>query len=212
MSLGGMQLLPQYKQALDPRFLAWYRTHFTFRRMGYHHWSAGPRTLNFVDYHIVITEAPLLVVQVQVHHNAPVMEDLHEHTFQRNGNSFAACVASMQDATTNNLGKQVATPAQMRRLADVVADVCVNNRIPVANLMSHAEAADNMDGAQGLDFYGPRNGCERWDWFTWISPMTLTMRACTIPCPAGWLYWPDWFRGEVIKRIQAISRHQWTER
>ena len=55
---------------------------------------------------------------------------------------------------------------------------------------------------------GP-HACERWDWWVWIDPATLRIRACTHPCPPGWEYWPDWFRGQVILRIQQMTRAKW---
>ena len=224
MPFGGMQITPHYKQQLDPHFLAWYLTQFRSSRMGYVHWSAGWRWTNFTDYHLVVLQEQNGTVDVA--HNAPLSEDLHAHTWCRNTDSFALCVASMEGGTAENLGPNCPTVAQMRQLVVEAAMACCNLRVPVANLMTHAEAGDNVDqgphppyptpGCSGdaalsygpLTHTGP-HACERWDWWLWVDPETLQLKVCTHPCPAGWEYWPDWFRGQAILRIQQMTRAKW---
>lgn len=221
---GGMQLTPEYKSSLDPLFVSWYLSHFHSRRMGYVHWSAGWRDTNFFDYHVVVTQER--DGGVKVHRNTDVMTDLHAHTWGRNTDAFSLCVACMLGATTGNLGTQVPTPGQLNALVTETARILYEHRIPVGNLMTHAEAADNVDQGprppyptpgmtgDGALSYGPltREGphaCERWDWWVWISPHTYQILACTEPRPKGFEPWPDWFRGTVARKLQKLSEKDW---
>lgn len=206
---GGIQLLPQYKQLLEPAFLAWYLKEFKSHRMVYVHWSAGHRNQDCPEYHTVIL-ADLHAGKwlARASHNTPVTEDLHAHTYQRNTNSCAISVASMAGATTQRFGDEYPLPEQLQLLVKEVAETCTRLRTPVANVMTHAEAADNVDGAQGLEFYGPAHGCERWDFWCWIEPRTLRLVAQTRPCPSGWLDFADWLRGSAVFLIQ----HAWQTR
>ena len=47
----------------------------------------------------------------------------------------------------------------------MVAVLCVDLGLPasISNVLTHAEAADNMDGWYAHDAYGPNSTCERWD-------------------------------------------------
>lgn len=203
---GGMQLIHEYKKQLDRAFLPYYLDEFARRRMVYVHWSAGHRNTNFADYHSVVLEER---GKVRVARNCPAGLDQSGHTYQRNTGSAAVCVASMFGASASDLGPEQPTPAQLQVLVEEVASVCLTYRIPVGNIMTHAEAADNVDGAAGLDFYGPRNGCERWDFWCWIAPHSLRLAPCTRPAPPGYIYFPDWLRGEVALRIQSATTKHW---
>jgi len=222
MSFGGLQLIPTYKAALDKGFLAYYLKTYVNRRMCYIHWSAGWRHTNFTDYHEVIEQMDDGVIKVA--HNCAIAQDLNKHTWCRNSNSFALCVAGMKDATTNNLGPQVATPAQIDMLVLECVRACMALHAPVGNIMSHAEAGDNVDqgprppystpGATGDDAlpYGPltRSGphaCERWDFWVNINPKTKELKAKSRARPEGWLDFMDWLRGETIMRIQKSWVH-----
>ena len=216
-SYGGMQVLKKYKAALDPRFLAYYAKEFVNERMMYTHWTAGRRDQNFTDYHRVVT-ANARGVSV-VHNNAPMSQDLPAHTYGRNHNSMAVCLAGLLGATTNDLGAHVPGKTQINALVDTVTAVCLNYRVPVANIMSHAEAADNVDQANGLTPglrgedalpYGPAHTCERWDLHCFIHTETLKMLPPTsTQPPAGTEKFMDWLRGQVILNLQAHTRKYW---
>lgn len=204
---GGMQMVSSYKKQLDPAFLKWYLREFRNPRMVYLHWSAGMRWTNFRDYHVVVGcdqhGTPF------VERNAPLTQDLHEHTYQRNTGSLAVCVASMYGATSEDLGSQQPTVEQLVRFVSETRQICCNLRIPVANVMTHAEAADNVDGANGLDFYGPANGCERWDFHCYIDPKTLKLAPPSGGRKAGHEYFPDWLRGQIALQIQKATEKYW---
>ena len=216
---GGMQVLPIYKRGLDPRFLAWYASEFTNKRMVYGHWTAGHRNQAFPEYHRVVTEGardrPFIV------NNVPTYEDLHSHTFGRNTNSCAVALAGFFGAKTDNLGERPVTREQINAFVDAITEICLNHRIPVAQFMSHGEAADNVDQGSNPPYdtpclhgpdakpYGPMTTWERWDLHCWIDQATLALYAPKIARPSGAIYWPDWIRGNVILNIQASTRSLW---
>ena len=216
---GGMQILPTYKEKLDPRFLAWYAKEFTNKRMIYGHWTAGRRNQSFPDYHRVVLEGsrnrPTIV------NNTPVSEDLHAHTFGRNTGSCAVALAGFLGAQTNDLGPTPVTKEQINAFVDVVTEICLNQRIPVSQFMTHAEAADNVDQGSNPPYdtpslsgkdaapYGPMTTWERWDIHAWIHPDTLELYAPLEAHPPKALLFPDWVRGNAILNIQASTRNYW---
>lgn len=226
---GGMQLVPHYRAQLDPEFLRWYPHGFRTKRCGYLHWTAGPRDVSFPDYHRVYTQDDLGVHIVQ---NRDVMTDLHAHTYHRNTGSFGVSVASMHGATTADFGDACATPQQIRTMLRDLVDICLHHRIPVSCLMSHQEAADNMDfypqpssSEAPHEPYGPLFGaCERWDWWVWIDPETrrihpveskrewLAVTQNKRPTAPSKLAFMDWVRGEAILRLQALTEDEWHPR
>lgn len=203
---GGMQILKQYKAQCAPKFLEWYLKEFRSERMMYLHWSAGYPQTNFKDYHIVICEEHGVTV---THYNTPANQDLPAHTYQRNMNSCAIAIACAFGATTKNLGQYPPSSEQIKEMLNQAVRICLNQRIPVGNILSHAEAADNEDGATGLEFYGPKNGCERWDFWVGIDPKTLRVFCPSVEVRTGSFWFPDWFRGEAILRIQKATEKYW---
>jgi hypothetical protein len=226
---GGMQLIPYYRNQLDPEFLRWYPHAFTTKRPGYIHWTAGPRDVSFDDYHRVYTSDAR---GVHIFTNTDVMIDLHAHTYHRNTGSFSVSVASMHDATSDHFGDECATPQQIIAMLDDLVAVCQNHRIPVSMLMSHQEAADNMDyypqpnsPEAPHDPYGPLFGsCERWDWFAYIDSTTkqispvfnksewLTISRTARAAKPPKLPFMDWLRGEAALRLQAQTEAFWHPR
>lgn len=218
---GGMQLKDKYRDRLDPRFLSYYFKEFANKRMVYLHWTAGRRSTNFTDYHIVVGAS--LRGFPEVHENTPSDQYLYAHTYGRNHNSCAISLAGLLDATTNDLGREVPDANQINRFVDVVTNVCLNLRTPVANIMTHAEAADNLDqedrrtpslyGDDALP-YGPSSTWERWDLHCFIDNQTLRL---TPPGDARVLHpktetseaFADWIRGQVMLNIQSHTRKYW---
>lgn len=221
-----MQLIPYYKNKLEPSFVSWYTSTFTKKRCGYLHWTAGPRDVSFEDYHRVYTQDAR---GVHVIANDDVMRDLHAHTYRRNTGSFAVSVASMHGATTEDLGDSWATPQQIMAMLNDLVAICHNHRIPVSCLMSHQEAADNMDFYPALrsnqaphEPYGPLFGlCERWDWWVYIDPQTRHIES--VDSKTAWLArtrtkqlvlpaklpFMDWLRGEAAIRLQTLTERDW---
>lgn len=220
---GGMQVLPEYKKRLDPGFLKYYSNRFTGSRMVYVHWSAGPRGVNFTDYHRMVLVRDGRAIS-QSNENSNI--DLHAHTFGRNTNSCAISLAGFYKATTIDLGTEVATPAQLRKLVKDIVEICLNLDAPVANVMSHAEAADNVDqgptppyptpGLLGADSeaYGPLSGhWERWDLHVLIDKKTLELHpplGKKVLEPSGNLIpLMDWVRGEALLNLQDATYKYW---
>lgn len=215
MSQGGMQLTHDYRVQLDPKFIAWYLREFKNSRMVYIHWSVTGRCSDDAAYHREVQQDEN--GRVWTLNNIPCDQDLKAHTYGRNTNSCAICVASMAGGDTNDLGPNAPTPAQLVELIRATSETCRNLRIPVSNVMTHAEAADNVDGYDGYDPYGPYTTCERWDFHTMIDVKTMFMKPAFNggvamhpgDAPDGSLYFADWLRGEAIKRIQDITAHVW---
>lgn len=215
--------MPEYKKRLDPKFLEYYLKEFTNPRMVYMHWSAGPWGVNFSDYHCMVMKRGNAVV---VQYNENIKVDKHAHTFGRNTNSCAVALAGFYQATTSDLGEKAATPDQLRKMVQEIATICCELRSPVANVMSHAEAADNVDqgpnpphptpGLSGADSepYGPLSGTwERWDLHCLVTKKTLELHApmgkAHLEVAADKIPLSDWVRGEAILRIQDMTYKYW---
>lgn len=220
---GGMQLLPEYKKKLEPKFLEFYHKRFNNNRMVYLHWSAGPRGVNFLDYHRMIMMRPGRAVS-QVNKDCNI--DMYAHTYGRNRNSCAVSLAGFFKATTQDLGEEVATKEQLRLLVAELSEICCNLNIPVSSLMSHAEAADNVDQGPNPPYptphlsganaepYGPLSGkWERWDLHVMIDKKTLELHppySNKVLRPSGNLVsLMDWVRGETVLRVQDATYKYW---
>jgi len=223
MSFGGMQLLPQYRAQLDPRFLHWYfgLGAFTSTRMIYGHWPVECTDVDDDHYNDVVGEVD---GHVKEWHNFETDPD--DATWGRNTNSFAISLAGFADANRYDLGPQCPLPEEIDDFCAETARVCCNHRIPFGNCMSHGEAADNVDqgpnppyptpGLTGDDAasYGPLttsgpHACERWDLDCFIDPVTRKLYAPQGNVPDGCLHFPDYWRGMVAALIQQMTRKYW---
>lgn len=126
----------------------------------YLHWTAGRYGQRFNDYHINIDQDGSLWVST---------DDFAEtlpHTWHRNTASVAVALCCGYGATSNDIGPYPPTAKQIEAMAQVTAVLAKALWLTIDRdrIMTHAEAADNVDGLlpEG-DEYGPRNGCERWD-------------------------------------------------
>ena len=122
------------------------------------HWSAGHYGQFFEDYHINIDYDGSIYVST---------EDLTEvkaHTWHQNTGAVGVAMACAYQATTNNLGPEPPTPAQLQSMAQVVKALCNGLGLPVnyEHVRTHAEQAD-------IDGYGPATTCERWDGWFWSA-------------------------------------------
>lgn len=125
----------------------------------YLHWTAGRYGQMYDDYHINIDQDGSLWVST---------EDFSEtlpHTWHRNSGSVGVTLCCCYGADTEDLGECPPTSAQIEAMAQVVAVLAKALWLTIDRdrIMTHAEAADNMDGIDVPDPYGPLNGCERWD-------------------------------------------------
>lgn len=126
----------------------------------YLHWTAGRYGQKYDDYHINIDQDGSLWAST---------DDLSEalaHTWHRNTGSVGVTLCACYGATTDNLGDYAPTAAQIEAMAQVVAVLAPALWLTIDRyrVMTHAEAADNIDGMLPAgDEYGPCNDCERWD-------------------------------------------------
>lgn len=122
------------------------------------HWSAGHYGQFFEDYHINIDYDGSIIVTTND------LTEVKAHTWRQNTGSIGITLACAYNATTNNLGTEPPTIAQLDAMARVVRVLCDGLGIPVDydHVRTHAEQAD-------IDDYGPATTCERWDGWFWID-------------------------------------------
>ena len=126
----------------------------------YLHWTAGRYGQMYNDYHINIDRDGSLWASTDD------FAATLSHTWHRNTGSIGVTLCCCYQAASNALGPYPPTAAQIEAMAQVVAVLAKALWLTIDRdrIMTHAEAADNMDGLlpEG-DEYGPCNGCERWD-------------------------------------------------
>ena len=126
----------------------------------YLHWTAGRYGQMYDDYHLNIDQDGSIWAST---------DDFSEtlaHTWHRNTASIGITLCCGYGATTEDLGDYPPTVAQIDSVAQVIAVLAPALWLTIDSkrVLTHAEAADNIDGLlpEG-DEYGPNNGCERWD-------------------------------------------------
>ena len=125
----------------------------------YLHWTAGHYGQYFDDYHLLIDEDGSVIATT---------DDLTEklaHTYMRNTGSIGIAMCCCAFATTEVLGDEPPTDAMIDSMAQVIAVLCEELDIPcdMYYVMTHGEAADNVDGEEPCEPYGCQNGTDRWD-------------------------------------------------
>jgi hypothetical protein len=120
----------------------------------YLHWSAGHYGSFFDDYHINID------ADGNVYLSVDDLSTVLSHTWHRNTGAVGIALLCCAGATTNNLGNEPPTPAQIEAMAQVIATLAnaLDLTIDVWRVMTHGEAAD-IDG-YGIDDIDPDM---RWD-------------------------------------------------
>lgn len=126
----------------------------------YLHWTAGRYGQMYDDYHLNIDQ------DGSIWASTDDFSETLSHTWHRNTASIGITLCCGYGATTKDLGKYRPTVAQIDSMAQVVAVLAPALWLTIDSkrVLTHAEAADNIDGMlpEG-DEYGPNNGCERWD-------------------------------------------------
>ena len=124
----------------------------------YLHWSAGHYNTVFDDYHINITGDGTMYITGN-------LSDLKAHTYHRNTGSVGISLCCAYGATTDNLGDEPPTVAQIEAMAQAIEAVADGLwlTIDMEHVMTHGEAADNVDGIYASEPYGPQTTVERWD-------------------------------------------------
>lgn len=134
----------------------------------YLHWTAGHYDQFFFDYHINIGQDGAMFADTKD------LSEKKSHTYYRNNGAIGIAAACAYNAAScSDLGPEPPTAAQIEAMAQIIAALSQVLAIPIniEHFMTHAEAADNMDGCdpgygsngypQGK--YGPQNSVERWD-------------------------------------------------
>ena len=126
----------------------------------YLHWSAGHYGQSWSDYHVQIDKDGEIYVIADGE-----LDDVLAATWRRNTGSVSICMLGCYGATTNNLGQESPTPLQIDGMAQAIAALCNGLWLTIdkQRVLTHGEAADNEDGIEPHDPYGPRTTCERWD-------------------------------------------------
>mgnify|MGYP000852909471 FL=1 len=149
-----------YQMASDARDTIWHDANLYGREPKvYLHWSAGHYGQFFDDYHINIDSDGSFYVATDD------FSDMLNHTYRRNTGSIGISMACCAFATTNDLGDEPPTTAQIDAMAQAIVAVCEGLWLTInkEHVMTHGEAADNEDGIYPHEYYGPRTTCERWD-------------------------------------------------
>lgn len=126
----------------------------------YIHWTGGRYNQTFGDYHINITDEGRCFISTDN------LAEVKSATYMRNTGSIAITLCCALDATgPDNLGPYPPTEAQINAVSQVVCVLAdaLDLTIDTDRVMTHAEAADNLDGLYTHDDYGPDSTCERWD-------------------------------------------------
>ena len=126
----------------------------------YLHWTAGHYGQFFADYHVQIdADGTLYVI------GDGALDVLLAATYRRNSGSVSVAVLGACGATTEHLGAEPPTAAQIEAMAMAVTALADGLWLTIdkARILTHGEAADNEDGVHAHAPYGPRTTCERWD-------------------------------------------------
>ena len=126
----------------------------------YLHWTAGHYGQFFADYHVQVdADGGIYVI------GDGVLDDLLAATYLRNSGSISVALLGCVDATTESLGSEPPTAAQIEAMAQSATALADGLWLTIdkARILTHGEAADNEDSVRTHAPYGPRTTCERWD-------------------------------------------------
>lgn len=125
----------------------------------YLHWSAGHYNQKFDDYHVNITGDGKIYVSTNN------LAEVLAHTYRRNTGAVGISLCCCAGATTDDLGEEPPTAAQIESMAQAIVAVADGLWLTIdrEHVMTHGEAADNIDGLEPHEPYGPQTICERWD-------------------------------------------------
>ena len=126
----------------------------------YLHWTAGHYGQFFADYHVQVdADGGIYVI------GDGVLDDVLAATYRRNSGSVSIALLGCVGATTDDLGGEPPTAAQVEAMAMAAAALADGLWLTIdkERVLTHGEAADNEDGVCAHAPYGPRTTCERWD-------------------------------------------------
>ena len=125
----------------------------------YLHWTAGHYgQLYLDDYHIAIDK------DGTIYTDAP-LDDVLAHTWRRNSGAVGITLACCAGATSEDLGPEPPTAKQIEVMAQAIVAVADGLWLTIDrdHVLTHGEAADNIDGIYPHEEYGPLTTVERWD-------------------------------------------------
>lgn len=149
-----------YQMANDARDAIWGAAQALSRDPKvYLHWTAGHYDQCFDDYHINITGDGTIYVSTDD------LSEIKSHTWRRNTGSVGITLCCAYRGGTDDLGSEPPTNAQIEAMAQAIAAVASGLwlTIDMNHVMTHGEAADNADGLEPHEPYGPLTTVERWD-------------------------------------------------
>ena len=128
----------------------------------YLHWTAGRYGQFFDDYHVLID------ADGTIHMPADNLRIKRNHTWRRNSRSVGIALCCGYGAVANagyncQFGDYPPTKAQIEAMAQVVATICQNANVSIADVLTHCEAAYR-------DGYGPYSGDPETRWDLWYLP------------------------------------------
>lgn len=126
----------------------------------YLHWTAGHYGQFFADYHVQIdADGGIYVI------GDGALDEVLAATYLRNSGSVSIALLGCVGATTDDLGAEPPTAAQIEGIAMAVTALADGLWLTIdrERILTHGEAADNEDGVHAHAPYGPRTTCERWD-------------------------------------------------
>ena len=96
---------------------------------------------------------------------ADVLDEVLTATYLRNSGSVSIALLAACGATTDGLGAEPPTTAQIESMAMATAALADGLWLTIdkERILTHGEAADNEDGVRSHVPYGPCTTCERWD-------------------------------------------------
>lgn len=123
------------------------------------HWSAGHYGQYFPDYHVQVDEHGEIMLSTND------LSEVLAHTWHLNRGTVGVSLCCACFATTEDLGDEPPTEAQIETMAQVIAVLCSNLWLTIRSdiVMTHGEVGDSSEFYDDDDLYGPDNGCERWD-------------------------------------------------
>ena len=126
----------------------------------YLHWSAGHYGQFWDDYHVQIDKDGEIYVI-----GDGELDDVLAATWKRNSGSVSISILGCVGATADDLGQESPTPLQIDGMAQAIAALCNGLWLTIdkQRVLTHGEAADNEDGIEPHEPYGPKSTCERWD-------------------------------------------------
>ena len=131
----------------------------------YLHWSAGHYGQFWSDYHVQIDRDGEIYVIADGE-----LDDVLAATWRRNSGSVSICILGCVGATTNNLGAESPTDAQIEGMAKAIAALCNGLWLTIdkQRVLTHGEAAANEDGIRSHPAYALwhdeiHDGDTRWD-------------------------------------------------